>query len=408
MSDTSFLPPFPTGTNIRMLLQDCGCDSLWFSDAVYVSQAIQKCLMDVKLTYLKDTHHAFADGGYTLAVILSESHIVIHTWSEHSRLALVEISVCDFTQNNKDKTHQLADAIAKLFAPQKTLMEATAMIPRLSKPLSTGHGFYVDMDELIETRQSQWQRISIAQTKTFGTSLILDDVFQTTEMDHAFYHEPLVHVPMLHHAEPKELLICGGGDGGAAYEALKHPSVQRCDVVEIDEDVIAVSRAHLFSVHQGALDDKRVRILIEDAARYVRHHPTMYDIIIIDATNPIENGASLFSQDFYHYVKQGLKPGGIAGLHAGMPYIHKQDLEPVIHNINCAFQNALPYLSFVPSFGTVSCFYLCLPDDRMRLSKDETAIRLHERRITRLQQLSPEIMETWFAIPPNVQGLVHP
>lgn len=402
MKKTGSHHPLPSGTNIRMLLQNCQCSERYFFDAEQISQEIQRCLRDVGLTFLQDTYHCFEAGGYTLAVILSESHVVIHTWAEHSRMVLVEISICDFSQNNRTKSQQFAQAVERLFQSQKTLMETTGMIPRVSKPLSIGHGFYVDMEELLETRQSKWQRIAIAKTQAYGKALLLDDVMQTTEADHAFYHEPLVHVPMLHHENSKRVLICGGGDGGAAYEVLKHPGVQACDIVEIDKEVIDVSRKHLQEVHQSSIDDPRVTIHIADAVEYVGVHPNQYDVVIIDATNPVEEGVSLYSLEFMQKVKQCLKDHAVMGIHAGLPYIHQKELTDVLQHLDDTFPSVIPYVSFVPSFGTVSCFCLCMKEHRERCSRDDISSRMRERQLEPLEQISPELMDAWFVVPSNL------
>lgn len=390
-----------------MLLQNCQCSEQCFQDSALISIEIQRCLNEVGLTYLKDTSHEFEEGGYTLAIILSESHVVIHTWAEHSRMVLVEISICDFSQNNRTKSQQLAQSIEQLFQSQKTLLETTGMIPRLSKPLSTGHGFYVDMDELIESRQSKWQRISIAKTEAYGKALLLDDVMQTTEADHAFYHEPLVHVPMLHHSSPQHVLICGGGDGGAAYEVLKHPSVQQCDIVEIDEEVITISRDHLYDVHQSSLNDSRVNIHIGDAVDYVKKHPNVYDVIIIDATNPIEEGESMYSLDFYQKIKQSLKLDGVMGIHVGLPYIHQQEMKETLQSLRETFSTVFPYCSFVPSFGTISCYCMCSQESHKRYTKEKLSVQLTERQLEPLEQLSPEMVDAWFAIPPSLSSYIQ-
>jgi len=76
------------------------------------------------------------------------------------------------------------------------------------------------------------------ESKNLGKVLVLDNIFQTSERDEFFYHEPLVQVPLVTHDNPKEVLIIGGGDGGSSKEVLKHPSVDRCIMVELDGEVL--------------------------------------------------------------------------------------------------------------------------------------------------------------------------
>ena len=49
------------------------------------------------------------------------------------------------------------------------------------------------------------------------------------------YHELLVHLALLLHPNPKTVFIAGGGEGATAREALKHRSVEKVVMVDIDQ-----------------------------------------------------------------------------------------------------------------------------------------------------------------------------
>ena len=49
------------------------------------------------------------------------------------------------------------------------------------------------------------------------------------------YHELLVHLALLLHPNPKTVFIAGGGEGATAREALKHRSVEKIVMVDIDQ-----------------------------------------------------------------------------------------------------------------------------------------------------------------------------
>ena len=91
----------------------------------------------------------------------------------------------------------------------------------------------------------------------------------TSEREEFFYHEALVHPAAIAHAAPRNALILGGGDGGAAEELLKHPSVERIVLAELDEAVVQAARTHLRRIQRGALDDARVQLQLGDAYAYV-------------------------------------------------------------------------------------------------------------------------------------------
>ncbi|MEM6945570.1 MAG: polyamine aminopropyltransferase, partial [Pseudomonadota bacterium] len=125
-------------------------------------------------------------------------------------------------------------------------------------------------DRVLYDSETALQRIRVFENPRFGRVLTLDDVVQTTEGDEFIYHEMLSHVPILAHGAARRVLIIGGGDGGMAREVLRHPSVERVVMVEIDAGVVAFSKAYLPSLSDGAFDDSRLELVIADGARFVQ------------------------------------------------------------------------------------------------------------------------------------------
>jgi spermidine synthase len=116
---------------------------------------------------------------------------------------------------------------------------------------------------------SPFQRIEVWDTPQLGRLLTLDDRPMTSVGDEFIYHECMTHPAALAHPAPRKALVLGGGDGGAARQLLKHPGIERIVIAELDPDVVRMARRYLDAVHQGALDDPRVELVIGDAARYV-------------------------------------------------------------------------------------------------------------------------------------------
>ena len=164
--------------------------------------------------------------------------------------------------------------------------------------------------ELIYASQSNYQHIEVFETKYFGKLLRLDGVIQMTEFDEANYHEMIVHVPLSSHNKPEDVLVIGGGDGGAVREILKHRNVKKVHLIEIDKEVINVSKKFFPGV-SCSLNDKRVSIINIDGADHAKFCNHFYDIIIIDSTDPFSVGESLFKESFYSNLKSLLKYNGI-------------------------------------------------------------------------------------------------
>src|SRR5262245_12151486 len=108
----------------------------------------------------------------------------------------------------------------------------------------------------IFSTQSPFQTIEILDTAGWGRVLALDGTFMVSEADEFFYHEMLVHPVLMTAPAPRRVLIIGGGDGGTAREVLRHPEVEQCVLVELDEAVVAACRSHLPVL--GAWDDPRL------------------------------------------------------------------------------------------------------------------------------------------------------
>ena len=88
---------------------------------------------------------------------------------------------------------------------------------------------------LLHTEISQFQDVELLETGPFGKVLLLDGKLQSAEADERVYHECLVHPALLHHPNPRKVFICGGGEGSTAREVLKHTSVEKVVMVDIDK-----------------------------------------------------------------------------------------------------------------------------------------------------------------------------
>jgi spermidine synthase len=174
------------------------------------------------------------------------------------------------------------------------------------------YGFKVSRVIVPET-DTGFQKLMILETDRFGRVLVLDGIVQLTEEDEGIYHEWIAHWPLFSLNKPaKHVLIIGGGDCGVAREVLRHNSVERVTMVEIDRMVCDLCRTHMPSVCAGVYEDPRFRLIVGDGAEVIRQMKGRCDVIIIDSTDPIGPAKSLFNTDFYQGVYDALTEGGIA------------------------------------------------------------------------------------------------
>ena len=174
-----------------------------------------------------------------------------------------------------------------------------------------GFGLAIKAKEVLFSAQSPFQKVEVFESDSMlGRVLTLDDLMMVTEGDEYHYHEMISHVPMMHHKNPKSVLVIGGGDGGTVREVLKHDTVERVVLCEIDGDVVEECKKYLPTI-ACELDNPKVEVLVQDAIEYVKDKENEFDIVLIDSTDPMGPGEGLFTDEFYTNVKRSLKKGGI-------------------------------------------------------------------------------------------------
>src|SRR5690606_6230014 len=176
--------------------------------------------------------------------------------------------------------------------------------------------------------KSKYQKVKLFESGHFGRILTLDGVVQCTESDEYVYHEMLTHLPIMAHGKVQSVLIVGGGDGGILEEVLKHKSVKRVTMVEIDDMVIKVAKKYLPKICGKAFEDKRTNLIVGDGAKWVAETNERLDVIIGDRTEPIGPATVLFNKAFYRNCQRAMEPGAILVAQIGV--LHRQRAQ--LHN----------------------------------------------------------------------------
>lgn len=218
--------------------------------------------------------------------------------------------------------------------------------------VNTAHNFSVryKISEVLFTGQSDFQKVEVVQTHGHGKMLLNDDLVMITERDEFVYHDMITHPALFVHPQPKRVLVIGGGDGGTAREVLRHKSVEKCDMVEIDKMVVDACREHIPQTAVGMKDDPRFQLFIEDGVKYMKDYAAdrtqpRYDIIIVDSTDPIGPATPLFGPDFYRDVSACLTEDGIVVSQGESPYYNQDTQKSMAKILNGIFP-VLRYLNF--------------------------------------------------------------
>jgi spermidine synthase len=260
---------------------------------------------------------------------------------------------------------------------------------------------------LLERRQTPFQLLEVYDTPELGRIFRLDGFNMTSERDEFFYHENLVHPAAVVHPGPKSALVIGGGDGGSSEELLKHRTIERVHMAELDPDVIAVARAHFGRVHRGAFDDPRLQVTVGDGLAYLRETTARYDLVAMDLTDPVGPSAELYSQETFRLVKRAMSPSSALTLHMGSPFSHPERVRQTLANLRQAFAIVAPYFVHIPLYGSIWGF-ACASDtiDARAVAPESVERVLAARGVAELQYYNGEVHRALFALPNYVKALV--
>ncbi len=210
-------------------------------------------------------------------------------------------------------------------------------------------------DDIIYAKSSSYQRIIVTKGK-IGYALFLNGNLQFNSFDEYRYHEALVHPPMAAFgANPKRILVLGGGDGLALREILKYPSVESVTLVDLDPEMSGLSQkfAPLAELNKHSFEDPRVSVTNADAFVWLDQTQTEpFDVAIVDFPDP-NNFAlgKLYTTRFYNLLKTHLKPDSSVVIQTTSPLIARKSFWCIVKTLEASGFYVKPYQTTVPSFG---------------------------------------------------------
>ncbi|MBM3556420.1 MAG: polyamine aminopropyltransferase [Alphaproteobacteria bacterium] len=263
------------------------------------------------------------------------------------------------------------------------------------------------IDKLLFRDKSPFQEVAIFENEMMGRVLALDGIIQTSEKDEFVYHEMLTHLPMMAHGRVRRILIIGGGDGGVLREALRHKSVEKAVMVEIDGMVVEQCLRLMPSLPGKAYKDKRAELIIGDGIDYVRKSKDTFDLIVVDSTDPIGPAEVLFTDEFYRHCRRLTRGGGVVVKQTGVPIHQGPELRQAVKRLRKIFPKAGAYIAAVPLYygGFMA---LTWASDRADLPATSVAtVRKPWAKLgIKTKYYTPEIQYGAFALPRFIKDLV--
>ncbi|KAL2619935.1 hypothetical protein R1flu_000140 [Riccia fluitans] len=231
-------------------------------------------------------------------------------------------------------------------------------------PMWPGEARSLKVEKPLFDDQSDFQHVQVFKSETYGKVLVLDGVIQLTERDEFSYQEMISHLPMCSVKDPKRVLVIGGGDGGVLRELSRHSSIERIDMCEIDKMVVEVSKGYFPDVAIG-FKDPRVNLVIGDGVKFLQDAEAgIYDVIIVDSSDPVGPAEGLFQRPFYMNLTRALRPGGVACTQAESIWLHLPIIKEVMTICSEIFKGSLGYAwTSVPTYPSGTIGFMLLSTD---------------------------------------------
>ena len=250
---------------------------------------------------------------------------------------------------------------------------------------------------VIQSEQSKYQKIDLVKNNS-EFRLYLNGALQFSSRDEYIYHESLVHVPLGQIDNIDNVLVLGGGEGLAIREILKYPELKQVVVVDIDPKITELSKSnHLINrLNDESLKHTKVRMVHEDAFRFLSSDTAHYSAIIVDLPDPSNEAlARLYSDSFYKLCIARLAEEGILSTQATSPSLSTNAFWCIEETLQYSgFDYTYPYSAYVPSFGTWG-FIMAKKSPRFKMSLREDID---------MRYLEQESLQHMFYFPKNIRN----
>ena len=254
--------------------------------------------------------------------------------------------------------------------------------------------------------KTEFQELIIFENPTFGRVMALDGIIQVTEGDEFVYHEMLTHVPLFAHGRAKTVLIIGGGDGGILREVLRHQTVEKATMVEIDRTVVDLAIKYMPGISNGAFDNPRGELVITDGLKFVEETDQRFDVIIVDSTDPIGPGESLFTDSFYANCKRCLTDGGVLVTQNGVPFYQPEEVTTTYSRLKPSYEDVWFYTAAVPTYvGGLMTLGWATDDKALRTQGRDVIAERFAAAGFATKYYTPDVHAASFALPAFISKL---
>jgi spermidine synthase len=267
-----------------------------------------------------------------------------------------------------------------VYAAAATALLAIVLLVRVAPWLESTaqarqwHGLH-----LLASRDSIYGNLTVVETGNIR-SLYENGLILANSPDESAAEEA-VHYALLEHPAPRRVLMIGGGANDAISQALKHPTVESIDLVELDPALIGMAQQYLLSQPSSLFTDPRVHLHYADGRAYLKSARDTFDVIIVTVPDP--QTAQLnryFTEEFFRSARDHLAPRGLLALELrSSEEAISPDLAEFLRCINNTLRDVFPNVVALP--GETIHFFAATRFDVLTDNASTLVARLHERNL---------------------------
>lgn len=254
-------------------------------------------------------------------------------------------------------------------------------------------------DKVILSLNTAYQHLTVTRWHE-DIRLFINGGLQFSSLDEHRYHESLVHPAMALNPHARSVLILGGGDGLAIRELLKYPALAQIHLVDIDPAMTQIFQETpvLSRLNQQSLNHEKVKIIHEDAYKFVEQDTHFYDVIVVDLPDPSQTAlAKLYSRGFYQMLQKRLRLGGSIVVQSTSPFFAPEAFWCIHETLAQTGLAVYPYQVDIPSFGNWG-FQLAT-----QRQFPQQGLQLPEAIQHKVRFLNTETLNAIFAIPEDLK-----
>ena len=232
--------------------------------------------------------------------------------------------------------------------------------------------------EILSIADSVYGNLALIQSN--GDQSLFENGVLSFSTKAEYSSEEIVHLPLLSHPSPRDVLMIGSVLDGSLREILKYP-LRTVDHVDLDPQVVRLAEQHLPEAQLAPLRDPRVHSAFMDARLFIKRSRRTYDVILLNTADPLNAMLNrYYTKEFFQEAARRLNEGGILSLSVSSSenYLN-EEARAFLRSIHSTLRAVFPDVISIP--GDINIFLACNRTGVLRYDPERLLARLRERNI---------------------------